>query len=184
MKRKIIAVSTILLVALLIVGASMAWFTDTSAEEANEFQMGTVQVKVVEEGFEDLENVIATTYNKNVQVQSLGTKKTYVRVRLVPEWSVPSLPVSNVELNLADNSDWMLQDDGHYYFKYYLEKDDTTSPLLESVTFTELPPEYEGATFTLKVVAEGVQITHEAWKDVWGLENLPFTAEKAWIPLP
>lgn len=182
MKRRVIVVSTILLISIMIAGGSLAWFTSNSDEAVNQFQAGTVKVKVIEEGFEDLENVEATTYNKNVRVKSLGTKKTYVRVRLVPEWSDPSLPVSNVELNLAGNSDWILHTDGYYYFEYYLTENQITSPLLDSVTFTTLGQEYEGATFTLKVVSEGVQITNEAWKNVWGLTSLPFDPDQHLTP--
>jgi hypothetical protein len=173
MKKQVMAISTILLIVLS-VGITSAWFL-ASASRANEFKMGTVKVKVVEEGFEDLENVEATSYNKNVQVKSLGTKRTYVRVRLVPGWSNPSLPVSNVMLNLAGNSDWILYTDGYCYYKYYLTENQETSLLLQSVTFTELGKEYEGETFKLHVLAEGVQITNNGWQDVWGLTSLPFT---------
>lgn len=179
MKKKWIGVSMIILIAIMTSGGSMAWF-NSRTDAINEFKLGTVEVKVVEQGFTDISNAQATIYNKNVQVQSLGSKRTYVRVRLVPEWSNPSLSVSNVEMNLAGNSDWLLHIDGYYYFKYYLTTGQITSLLLESVTFTELGEEYEGERFTLKVVAEGVQITHEAWKDVWGLSQLPFTADQPW----
>lgn len=182
MKRKGIVVSTILLIVL-IAGVSSAWFLDSEAK-VNEFKMGTVKVEVLEPGFEDKTDVeVGTPYDKNVMVISKGTKKTYVRVRLIPEWSNPSLPVSNVVLNLAENSNWVYSDDdGYYYFKYYLTQGQETSPLLESVTFTTLGPEYSGQTLTIKAVAEGVQITHEAWKDVWGIESLPFVPERPWNP--
>lgn len=181
MKSKRLAISTIILVILLVAGTTLSWFT-TGDAKTNEFKMGTVKVKVIEEGFENIENATATKYDKNVQVQSLGTKRTYVRVRLIPEWSNPSLAVSNVQLNIANNGDWILHTDGYYYFIYYLTQNQITSKLLESVTFTDLGPEYEGATFSLHVLAEGVQITHEAWKDVWGLTDLPFAVETAWSP--
>ena len=182
MKAKTLAISTIVLIVLIVAGATMAWFT-TDANASNKFKMGTVDVIVVEEDFPDggySEVTTGVTYTKNVQVQSIGTKKTYVRVRLVPEWSDPSLPVSNAILNLADNEDWILHTDGYYYFKYYLTTNQLTSKLLEKVTFTELGSEYNGKIFTLKVVAEGVQITHEAWKVVWGLNELPFTPNVLW----
>ena len=183
MKKKIIAISMIFLAVLTVAGGSMAWLLSNPGEAVNQFEMGTVKVQVVEEGFTDINDAVATVYDKNVQVRSLGTKRTYTRVRLVAEWSEPSLPVSNVVLNLAANGDWTgKQADGYYYFKYYLKENEITSLLLDSVTFTELGSEYEGATFTLKVVAEGVQITHEAWKDVWGLTSLPFTPDQAWTP--
>lgn len=180
MKTKIIAVSTILIAILIVAGSSMAWFSSTDAAD-NGFQIGTVKVEVVEEGFTDVSGATATTYEKNVKVRSLGTKGTYVRVRLVPEWSNPSLPVSNVQLKLANNSHWVYSD-GYYYFKYYLQQNEITSLVLDSVTFTELGEEYEGETFKLHVIAEGVQITHNAWQNVWGISNLPFTPEQPWAP--
>jgi predicted ribosomally synthesized peptide with SipW-like signal peptide len=184
MKAKTIAISTILLIVLVVAGATMAWFT-MRANADNKFNLGTVEVEVVENYPPVNEVKTNVDYTKEVSVRSLGSKNTYVRVRLVPEWSDPSLPVSNVVLNLSNiydgtNGDWVANDDGYYYFRFYLTKDQTTSKLLGSVTFTELGPEYENAQFTLKVVAEGVQITHEAWRDVWELEDLPFTPEQPW----
>ncbi len=171
MRKKTIAVSTILLIILLS-SMTYAWFFESESID-NIFKMGTIEVEVLEPGFDDLTNVSTGNYTKNVQVASRGTKRTYVRVRLIPEWSNPSLPVSNVEFNL-NLGDWVDGGDGHYYYKYYLTQNQVTSLLLESVTFTDLGPEYNGETFTIKVVAEGAQITHDAWKDIWGITSLPF----------
>lgn len=179
MRKKLVAVSTIVLIVSLI-GVSLAWFLSTESQ-ADRFEFGTIEVQVLEPGFNDISGAEVGTYEKNVKVVSLGTKKTYVRVRLVPEWSEPSLPVSNVVLNLAPNSDWVYSD-GHYYFKYYLTQDQETSLLLDSVTFTDLGPEYQGETLTIKAVAEGAQTTHEAWKDIWGITSLPFVPGQAWNP--
>lgn len=181
MKTKLMAVSTILLMVLMIAGGTMAWFNSSTGTINNEFKMGTVDVVVVEEFPEEGYNKVTTIepYTKNVRVQSLGSKKTYVRVRLVPQWSDPSLPVSNVQLTFAGDMGEYWYDntkvDGYYYYKYYLTKEKPeTSDLLASVKFTELGPEYDEATFTLKVVAEGVQITNNAYQDVWGLGDLPY----------
>jgi hypothetical protein len=172
MKKRVIAISTLALIVLA-VGMTSAWFL-ASESEANKFKMGTVEVEVVEPGFNDLTGIQAGTHNKNVKVVSRGTKRTYVRVSLVPEWSEPSLPISNVQLNLS-SSDWVDGGDGFYYYKYYLTKNQETSLLLQSVTFTSVGPEYNGKTLTIKASAEGVQITHDAWKDIWGRTSLPFT---------
>lgn len=170
-KRKVTIVSVMILI-LLATSISFAWFLDSKAI-ANNFQMGTVEVEVLEPGFQDLTGVNTGNYTKNVLVASRGTKRTYVRVRLIPEWSEPSLPVSNIQLNL-NLTDWVDGGDGHYYYKYYLSKNEETSLLLQSVTFTSLGPEYNGKTLTIKAVAEGVQITHDAWNDIWGITALPF----------
>lgn len=172
MKKRVMAISTIVLIVLA-VGMTSAWFF-TSKVKANEFRMGTVEVEVLEPGFQDLTNIDAGTYNKNVKVASRGTKRTYLRVSLFPEWSEPSLPTSNVKLNLNLN-DWVDGGDGFYYYKYYLTQDQETSFLLQSVTFSSIGPEYKGKTLTIKALAEGVQTTHDAWKDVWGITSLPFT---------
>lgn len=177
MKKKIMAAST-LIVLVLIVGVSLAWFLSTESK-ANEFKFGTIQVEVLEPGFNDIYNAQVGSYDKNIKVVSHGTKRTYVRVRLVPEWSEPSLPISNVQLNMASNNDWIYSD-GYYYFKYYLTENQETSLLLDGITLTSLGPEYEGETLTIKVVAEGAQITNEAWKDIWGITSLPFTPELPW----
>lgn len=181
MKKKTILIS-LLLVACFAMGATYAWFTYAEAKE-NIFAMGTVEVEVVET-FEEVGNAqVGSSYSKSVQVISHGSKKTYVRVMLLPEWSNPSLPVSNVVLELADNEDWVLHTDGYYYFQYYLTAGQSSSPLLASVSFTALGPEYTGKFLTIKVVAEGVQTTHDAWKEVWGLDTLPFTQDKPYVPI-
>ena len=180
MKKKTILISVILL-ACFAAGVTYAWFTYAEAKE-NIFAMGTVEVEVVETFTEVGNAQVGPSYEKTVKVQSKGSKKTYVRVKLFPEWSNPSLPVSNVNLNLAGNSDWVLHTDGYYYFKYYLTQGQNSSPLLASVSFTALGPEYNGKTLTIKVVAEGVQTTHDAWKEVWGLDTLPFTPDQAYVP--
>lgn len=183
MKKKILVISMILLLITIIAGSSMAWLLYTSGESLHVFKMGTIEVKVVESGFAEIIDPQAITYDRNVQAKSLGTMKTYVRVRLVPEWSNPSLPVSNVVLNLSTNGDWTSkQSDGYYYFKYYLTENQKSSLLLNSIEFIEIGPEYEGASFTLKVVTEGVPTTYEAWKNMWGLTSLPFTPDQAWTP--
>lgn len=179
MRKKIVAVSTMLLI-ILATSITFAWFSNSEAI-TNKFNMGTIKVEVYEPEFKDLTNVKVGEYEKEVLVVSKGTKKTYVRVRLIPEWSEPSLPISNVQLNLNNTTDWVDGGDGHYYYKYYLTKDQETSLLLESVTFTSLGSEYDGKTLTIKVVAEGVQITNDAWKYVWGLTELPFPKE---VPKP
>lgn len=184
MKTKIMVLSVVLLLAMLMAGNTMAWFTSTPDPVVNEFELGTVKVQVIEPGFKDISNAKVQTYNKKVYIKSLGSKDTYIRVRLIPQWSNPSLPVSNVKLNFAKNfqNNWVdnRKEDGYFYFKHLLSEGQTTSPLLKSITFKELGDEYAGETFTLKVVAEAVQATHEAWKYVWGLEELPFTPGQRW----
>jgi hypothetical protein len=68
--------------------------------------------------------------------------------------------------------------DGWYYYTKILSKNQKTSTLLNSVTLAEdTDPRYQGKALQILVNAEAVQASHEAYKDVWGLENLPSGVE-------
>ncbi len=75
------------LAALLVVGGTMAWFTD-NATVTNLFTAGTVEI-VSRDGAKDsiIENWNpGDTIDYDVWVKSLGSKQTYVRVMLTPVW--------------------------------------------------------------------------------------------------
>ncbi|MDD4570682.1 MAG: BsaA family SipW-dependent biofilm matrix protein, partial [Tepidanaerobacteraceae bacterium] len=140
-KTLLIGLLVFSLVALLVVGGTMAWFTDVK-EAVNTFTAGTVTIEVNEYGFEDIINWNpGDTTDKDVSVISTGSKDTYVRVRLTPVWgeiveggfASNNLSVDNVTLNIADNGKW-LESDGWYYYCEIMEKDNETELLLDSVT--------------------------------------------------
>ena len=183
MKKRIVSITLALIIVTAMAGTSMAWQSYIAEKSVSQLNMETVKVEVIENGFTYINGAEESTYKKNMEVRSSGTGKTYVRVRLIPQWSEASLPVSNINLNLSGNSNWTKkQSDGYYYFKYYLRKDQVTSSLLEGITIKDLDSDYDKAQFTLKIVAEGVQINQDALEAVWGLTKLPFNPEEAWIP--
>lgn len=184
MKRSLlIGLAVFSLMALLVVGGTLAFFTDHKETE-NTFTAGTVEVKINEHGFDDITGwKPGETKNKKVSVISRGSKATYVRVCLVPQWLNENetdvdtnLSVGNVKLNLANNDDWVYSE-GWYYYKHVLDSENqVTSSLLTSVKLDEdkTGEEYSGRTLRIKVIAEGVQASHYAYKDVWGIEKLPW----------
>ncbi|MDY0235905.1 MAG: hypothetical protein RBR71_07730 [Gudongella sp.] len=166
MKNKLIIFSAILLISIMVAGGTMAWFTSSPEASITNAQMGIVQVKGIENGPQD------------ISVLNEGTSDCYVRVSLVPQWSDPNLSISGVRITLNDN--WREGEDGYYYYTErvgaskerlkILKVGKKTSNFIKSIYI----PDIEGETFTLKVVAEGIQSTHKAWKDVWSIINLPF----------
>ncbi len=160
MKNKLIIFSAILLISTMVAGGTFAWFTSSPDNATNKFKMGIVEVKVIENGLED------------IRIKNLGTSDCYIRVRLMPQWSNPNLSISNVNINIKEN--YWIEKDGYYYYKHTLQKNEITSNLIKSIEIEDLPAEYKGASLTLKVVAEGVQSAHKAWKDVWSISSLPF----------
>ena len=161
MKNKLIVFSTILVLSMLVAGGTFSWFTSSPEASLTNITLGTVEVEVISESI------------SNMRVKSSGTSENYIRVRLVPSWSNSNLSVDNVTIE-TDNS-WV-EYKGYYYYSYSLLENEETTDLIQGINidYTSLPPEYEGATFTLKIVAEGVQTAHEAWKDVWNITSLPF----------
>lgn len=155
MKNKLIIFLSILLVSIMVAGGTFAWFTSSPEASETKAQMGIVKVNVIEKGLE------------NIKIKNDGTSDCYIRVRLVPQWSDPSLSISDV--NISIGGDWKKEKD-YYYYKKVLKEGEVTKDLIKSIDFSTI----EGATFTLKVVAEGVQTTYQAWKDVWSIDKLPF----------
>ncbi|MGO1820291.1 MAG: TasA family protein, partial [Senegalia sp. (in: firmicutes)] len=172
MKKRILISLSLVVVFAFVLGATFAWFTDSSGAVTNTFTAGTVAVEVNENGFENIDNWNpGDTTNKDVTVISKGSKKTYVRVKLTKMWT-NQLPNDNVELVLANSGDWVYSD-GWYYYKHILNENEETTKLLDAVKLIGpiTDNEYQGQTLTVNVEAEAVQATHEAFKDVWGLTS-------------
>jgi len=174
------------LAALMVVGGTLAWFT-SEAEVTNTFTAGTVEIEVLEKGeTEDITNWNpGDTTDYDVSVKSLGSKQTYVRVKLEPEWYNGEIEANvdkdNVELTLAENWEkyWVLAD-GWYYYKNILGEDDETSLLLDKVHLKgkETGNEYQGLTLKIKVEAQAVQASNKAYQDAWGINSLPDGVEE------
>ena len=191
-KIAFIALLVLTLVALFTVG-TYAWFTGGN-EATNTLIAGTVKIEIIETGADGLpaaggifaDNWTGTVTTKEVSVKSLGSKKTYARVSLTPVWySVdgdpkPGLPVDNVQLNLASgySVNWTYSD-GWYYYKRILNQDEVTELLLTSVTLSSTDG-YEGLVLKIVINAEGVQASHDAYKDAWQLTSLPAGVEP-WV---
>lgn len=177
-KRTTIVGSILVLVVLLIVGGTMAWFTHNE-EATNVFAAGTVEIQVNETYNQPIDWKPGAKTQKEVSIESLGSKQSYVRVALIPKWDDSSLPINNVELIFADDyaDNWIYKDGWHYY-KHILDGDKETSLLLKKVELKdETDDDYQGKTLEIKVKAEAVQASHEAYKEVWGIDNLPWGEE-------
>ena len=68
----------------------------------------------------------------------------------------------------------LFRSDGWYYFPFIVQPGDVTDNLIEFVEFAgqAMGNEYQGATFTLTVEAEAIQVTNGAALDEWGVDPL------------
>jgi len=193
-RKNLLIGSALVLAALLVVGGTMAWFTAGAGPVTNTFTAGTVEIELHDVTYDDLQALVpfpengiqnvnpGDDYTKIVYVKNTGSKAVYVRVYLTPAWTDPegaSLPleagdpsVPMATFPLLTGSKWVLHTDGYYYYKDPVAPGASTQNLIEQVIFAgaEMTNDYQGATFTLKVEAEAVQASHEAYKDEWGTD--------------
>ncbi len=188
-KNLLIGLLVFSLAALLVVGGTMAWFTDSQTAD-NKFTAGTVAIEINEHDFQDITNWNpGDTTNKDVSIKSTGSKGTYVRVKLTPVWGAldgeefiadDTLPTTNVTLNIINSDKWIASG-GYYYYYKIMNQGVETELLLDSVTIAgpTTGNEYQGKTLKVDVEAEAVQASHEAYKDAFGITSLPDGVE-AW----
>ncbi|WP_296971779.1 BsaA family SipW-dependent biofilm matrix protein [Tepidanaerobacter sp. EBM-38] len=188
-KTLLVSLLVFSLAALLVVGGTMAWFTDDKTID-NKFTAGTVSIEINEHDFEDIINWNpGDTTDKDVSVKSTGSKGTYVRVKLTPVWGTiaggvftedTTLSVTNITLNTINSDKW-IESGGYYYYYKIMNQGEETELLLDSVTIAGpgTGNEYQGKTLKVNVAAEAVQASHEAYKDAWGITSLP-TGVEAW----
>ena len=186
----------LLLVLFLSIGVTIAYLQSTDTFE-NIFNAGTYSV-VTHEEFTSPDNwAPGDTTPKTITTTNEGTIPVRVRVKLEESWTSKNnsdLPLLNngermAIINLANQEDW-IKDGDYYYYVRELNPNETTSSLIQSVTFN---PNYQGdvtcttvgnvktcesssdgymgGTYTLNITTETVQ--SDAYQEVWNLSYNP-----------
>lgn len=184
MKKKIIALCVcIAMLAIALIGGTMAYFTDTDQAE-NVFTVGNIDIDLHEykaDGttpFEEVNNIMpGMTYGKIVNVENTGKNDAYVRVKIIipenmiPTWNSDAVGVSGSgkewEANVSTED--ALNTFGEFVFvrnaKLGLDNKDTedvkeniTSALLKAVTLNASVTELNVSdTYKVIVNAEAIQ---------------------------
>ena len=193
--KKPIVFIALLFGVLLIVGGTIAYYTSSDTFN-NEFNAGTYEIET-QEAFVSPDNwTPGTTTPKTVIATNKGSTPAAVRIKLTPSWvasdGVTTLPLTDgtneaAIINYAFDKDikWIYQD-GYYYYIRPLEEGESTSSIIESVTFnpnvtitsdkdcttvdgvttcTTESTGYGDATYKLKVEIETAQ--YDQYKNVW-----------------
>jgi len=206
--KKPLSFLLILLVVSLIVGGTLAYYT-SSDSFTNNFQTGTYSIEV-QETFESPDNwTPGTTTPKVVVATNKGNTPAAIRIKLTPSWEDSE---GNL-LSLTDNNDvpaalinftqnyqdrWIYNpNDGYYYYYRAIDENQSTIPLMESVTFnpdvnidtndscsfdettntttcTSETTGYGGGKFKLLVDVETCQ--YDQYQNAWGVNmivNIP-----------
>ena len=184
----------------LIIGGTIAYYTSTDTFN-NEFNASNYVIEV-EENFESPEGwVPGDTTQKDIIATNKGDTVAAVRIKLTPSWKdkngnpLSLTDGSNNEaaiINYAIDKDykWIQEGDWYYYVRP-IDKNESTSSIIESVTFnplinindnsscetdgeteafvcTSTSSEYGGGTYELKINIETCQ--YSKYKEVWNTE--------------
>lgn len=166
MKRKLLILSLLVILAALTAAGTLAYYTD-SARTHNVITSGKVKIDLLEWAdekrntpFQDKTGVMpGTKVTKIVEVKNTGTGAAFLRLYVEKNvYGADQKPMKSdpVSLNFND-TDWTYSD-GYYYYNRPLEPGKTTEPLFTTVTFDPLMGnEYQNATAHVKVIAYAVQ---------------------------
>ena len=191
--KKIIPIGLMLIILVIVVQGSMAYFTSES-NVINKFLASSTDIEVEEE-FIPPEQWDGNILSKSVQIKNESNTPVLVRVSITPRWvnedgSPFSGDTSSNTITLdftkelkesIEEEKWFKGNDGYYYYLKILEGNNVTSILLESVALKEgviLPEDYKGKNLYVDVKAEAVQATnHDENQD--GINEYQF--EKVWF---
>lgn len=158
----------LLLALILVVGAAaggtVAWLTQTTQTENNNFSYGTVSC-LINEDFDK--------YTKSaVTVTNTGNTPAYIRAACIVNWVdaqgniAANVPADYTYSLSIPGAGWTAGSDGYYYYNSVVDANGTTAGSL--LTCTSSHPEGGEYTLSVKVIASAVQATpstavNEAW---------------------
>lgn len=196
-KKMAIITATALTAIAICVGSTFAWFTARD-DVMNKFTTGKAidpdnpnninyGVKIEENWKpEDGTDIVpGVEVNKVVKARNKASYKSFIRLKFEPKFTsckegveLSSLDTKNLELKMINlttkeelkNEEWVLGDDGYYYFLKIVDPEEDTKYLLDSVTLNKsVKKHYGNASFDVDVHAESVQASNGAaayeWKD-------------------
>ena len=161
------------IVALLLVGATVAYMFSFGKTLVNEFDPGSVDVEVWEKTESNTKTVIKLT--------NTGTTNAFLRASIVTYYVdanknvVGSIPAALSSFNLSTN--WDKGSDGYYYYTKPVAPSGVTENLFattgDKITLTPVTQEIDGKTVTyyqvVEVFAEAIQSAPaKAVQDAWG----------------
>lgn len=180
MKRKLLAVSLLIICAALTAAGSVAFF-NAEGKAHNVITTGGIDIEVNEWSDEEMttpwdndtdgKDVLpGTEVVKIAEVKNVGNSEAWIRVKvtkrieldpeygkLLPEGTEPNLDLINVEIGKG----WVDGKDGYYYYSEALAPEDTTDPIFTKVIFDKnMGNAYQNSTAYVDVEAYAVQVAN------------------------
>lgn len=153
-------------------GYTYASFTDKDSQE-NNFAASGLKGSITEEFTPPGTVEIGKSYSKKVTIKNEEKAPLFVRVLVQPEMTTSDgqvLLASNIgkEIQLDIGSDWLLGEDGFYYYKKVLNANETTQPLFTKVTLANnLDANYQNMKLTISIKSETVSAAGINFRDAY-----------------
>ena len=189
-KKKILVLAvSVCLVAILAIGGTLAYFTDTDAK-TNTFTVGNVDITLTEPNWEGTGSQDAPEVYpgeplaKDPTVENTGANPCFVRIKVTGLDCLA--PASNITYRtdymtgkLGDN--WVLHTDSYFYYNKVLGVKETTDALFDQIVIpTDLTNGNADTEFNVVVTAEAVQA--QGAKASWAAVQTMTVAEiAAWF---
>ena len=177
------------------VSGTLAYFMATTLSIRNDFLPARLNVVIHEEFQQTAGSYVKSNVTVENAVVPKATSHAFIRVKLVPTWrdengnvaGVPPVELAAPPAGItADINPDLAFDyvDGYYYYKEILDPGEQTSPLIRTLTvdYSALAgTPYEGLTFELSVLAEGLDAAAGAPEAAWGVTYN--AAAHTWAPV-
>lgn len=155
---------SLLLVATMMVGGTLAWLSTKSAPITNTFLPSKVACEVTES--------FNGTVKSNVNVKNTGDTQAFIRVKLVTYrvndegdhiGGIAKIP------DFTPGAGWVENGDYYYYTKPVAPDEQPAAALISSITLTGSYPDTDGGKQAVDVMAEAIQsVPEDAVQDAWG----------------
>lgn len=147
---------SILLVAVVLVGGTLAYLMASDSPVLNTFKLAEVKTDIDEP-------TTGTDVTKSARVSNTGESAVYVRAKVLI--SSGDAGVTEDQFDFTYNTEyWMAGENGFYYYKDILQPNMPTEPLFTGVTVSgDVPKE---ATFSVDVYQESVLAPADAEFDL------------------
>ena len=167
MKKKLTAVALVVcMFAIMLVGASLAYFTDTD-DATNTFTVGNVSIELTEPkwdeaGSKDAPEVYpGEALAKDPTVTNDGKNPCFVRIKVTGWDCLGDAGLITYRTDyVADalGTDWVKHTDGYFYYAKVLAVGETTDALFDQIVIPTGLENGDGATeYDIDVLAEAVQ---------------------------
>lgn len=182
--KKIKVILSISVMAILISG-TVAFFISKDVK-TNSFTAGDLSIKIEEPNYKEPDNWNGEKIVKDANVKNTNIMPELIRVAIEPRFqdangnfysgdiSKVDFEYVNITTNKNDISKWIDGNDGYYYYTSILKEGETTSDIINSVTFNvseEEKVKYNEKTLKAVVRAEAIFSETDAYKTQWNVSD-------------